>query len=123
MLSNLKEREIAPSLIPRCPICGKEMTTNLRIDECFVEDEGWHKAQKIYHEFLEESENKKILFLELGVGFNTPIIIKIPFIKMTYEYKDSFHIPISKGQSYLLWKIQNKSLPINCDFKTIIEGL
>lgn len=75
--------EIPTNLIPKCPDDGSDVTMNLRADETFVEDEGWHKASEIYYNFLEENKNKHILFLELGVGANTPVIIKYPFWQMT----------------------------------------
>ncbi len=82
MLKETKDNKIPSYLIPKCPICGKEMTTNLRCDDKFVEDDGWHKAAKNYQNFLEDNKNKKILFLELGVGWNTPVIIKYSFISV-----------------------------------------
>ena len=66
MKNSIKDNKIATDLIPHCPICGKEMTVNLRCDDTFVEDDGWHKAKERYLEFIEENKNKKILFLELG---------------------------------------------------------
>ena len=70
-------------LIPRCPHCGKPLTMNLRSDNKFVQDEGWNKAAKRYEDFLGSHQTGRVLYLELGVGYNTPGIIKIPFWKMS----------------------------------------
>ena len=121
MLQETKDHKIPSSLIPKCPICGKEMTTNLRCDDKFVEDDGWHKAAKNYQNFLEDNKNKKILFLELGVGWNTPVIIKYPFIRMTYQFNNAFYACINKGDGYVPDEIKSKSLIINEDIKRLIE--
>ena len=99
------------------------MTTNLRCDDTFVEDEGWHEASQRYQRFLLENKNKKILFLELGVGFNTPVIIKYPFIRMTYEFKDAYYVCINKGFNQIPSEIKDKSLIINDDITKIIEKI
>lgn len=123
MLSNLKDGKIPSELVPHCPVCGAEMTTNLRIDDRFVEDEEWHSAQRRYHELLQANNGKKILLLELGVGFNTPIIIKIPFMKMTYEYPNAFYISINRDKPYIPLEIASKSLAIQADLHTVISDL
>lgn len=77
------DMKIPTELIPKCPKCGKPLTMNLRSDDKFVEDEGWLKASEHYENFLRTRQNQSILFLELGVGYNTPVIIKYPFWQMT----------------------------------------
>ena len=77
MVKRQKDMKIPPELLPVCPHCGKPLTMNLRSDNKFVEDEGWHRAAERYENFLRTREGGKILFLELGVGYNTPVIIKI----------------------------------------------
>lgn len=84
--------EIPPDLIPYCPHCHKPMSMNLRADETFVEDEGWHRAANWYVQFLQRYEGKHILFLELGVGGNTPGIIKYPFWRMTMQNKKAVYV-------------------------------
>ena len=121
MLKETKDNQIPSYLIPKCPICGKEMTTNLRCDDKFVEDDGWHKAAKNYQNFLEDNKNKKILFLELGVGWNTPVIIKYPFIRMTYQFNNAYYACINKGDNYVPDEIKSKSLIVNEDIKKLIE--
>ena len=114
---------IPTPLIPTCPVCGREMTTNLRSDERFVEDEGWNDAAARYRRFIEENQDKNILFLELGVGFNTPGIIKYPFIRMTHAFKNAFYVCVNKGQSYFVKDIEKKSLLLDEDINSVIEGL
>ena len=123
MIKKIKDGKIPSSLIPKCPICGREMTTNLRCDDTFVEDEGWHKAKNNYINFLETNKNKKILFLELGVGWNTPVIIKYPFIRMTYQYKNAFYVCVNKGFNQIPDEIRQKSLIINDDISKIISQI
>ncbi len=96
---------------------------NLRIDSRFVEDEGWNKAKDRYVNFINKNKNKKILFLEFGVGMNTPSIIKFPFMKMTYEFKRAFYIPININRPYVPEEIEGKSLIIQDDISKIINAL
>lgn len=121
MLKETKDNKIPSYLIPKCPICGKEMTTNLRCDDKFVEDDGWHKAAKNYQNFLEDNKNKKILFLELGVGWNTPVIIKYPFIRMTHQFNNAYYACVNKGDNYVPDEIKSKSLIVNEDIKIMIN--
>lgn len=123
MMNSIKDCKMAKELIPRCPICGKEMEMNLRIDSRFVEDEGWYKAKDRYVNFINENKNKKILFLEFGVGMNTPSIIKFPFMKMIYEFKRAFYIPININRSYVPEEIEGKSVIIQDDISKIINAL
>ena len=83
MFETQKDMRVPSELVPHCPVCGKPMSMNLRADDTFVEDEGWHDAAERYDDFLQAHEGKHILFMELGVGYNTPDIIKYPFWKMT----------------------------------------
>ena len=121
MINNQIDHKILSNLVPRCPICGREMVPNLRSDENFVEDEGWQEAASRYVTF--RSKYKKVLLLELGVGYNTPSIIKYPFWKMTNENKDATYVIINKGDAYVPEMIMDKSISIQGDFKDIIERL
>jgi NAD-dependent SIR2 family protein deacetylase len=123
MIEEEKNHLIPSKLVPHCPVCGKEMTTNLRCDDTFVEDEYWHKACDRYIDFLEENKNKKVLLLELGVGFNTPVIIKYPFIKYTKQCKNAFYICINKGDNYSPIEIKDKSLILDADINELISKL
>jgi NAD-dependent SIR2 family protein deacetylase len=121
MVAKQIDGKIPSSLIPRCPFCGRKLTTNLRSDDHFVEDEGWHQALERYQTFIEKNKDKKILFLELGVGWNTPGIIKYPFMQMTKKFKNSFYLCINQGQNYCFDEIQERSLILNEDLNILLE--
>lgn len=119
MIKNIKENKIPSSLIPRCPICGKPMETNLRCDDTFVEDEGWHLAKKRYENFIKENMNKKILYLELGVGYSTPVWIKYPFMQNTYRNIHARYVCVDKNYTYIPEEIKNRSLVYKCDINDL----
>lgn len=123
MIQNINPitHKIPFSLVPRCPICGSEMETNLRVDERFVEDKGWHKGRKRYLRFLEDNHNKKVLFLEIGVGFNTPGIIKYPFCQMTIENPKSVYACLNHETSYVPREIEERTIFIKNDIKETLE--
>ena len=123
MMANLKDGLIPSKLIPLCPVCKEEMSMNLRSDDSFVEDEGWHAASKRYTSFIEENKNKNILFLELGVGWNTPGIIKYPFMQMTYHFPKAFYVCVNNGDPMIDKKIENKSLVINDDIGDVLDDV
>ena len=83
---------IPTSLIPRCPICGSPMDMHLRKDACFAEDSNWQQAAERYGQFLDRYSGKNLLLLELGVGFNTPSIIRYPFERLTLHNPENFLI-------------------------------
>ena len=97
------------------------METNLRKDNYFVEDEGWHKALNRYEKFLKENKEKKILFLEIGVGWNTPGIIKFPFMQMTYRFKNAFYISINNDPSDIPNEIKDKAIHIKEDLNILLK--
>lgn len=74
--------KIPSSLIPHCPRCQSPLTTHLRVDGAFVETQKWHEQEAAYLKFLQEHAEEKLVFLELGVGYNTPTIIKFPFERL-----------------------------------------
>lgn len=123
MLANLNDGLIPSSLVPKCPVCGEEMSTNLRCDDTFVEDEMWHKANERYSSFIDENKDKRILFLELGVGWNTPGIIKYPFMQMTYRFHGATYISINKGKNILPKEIESKSMIVDEDIAKIINEI
>ena len=117
-----KDMRLPTELIPVCPHCGKPLTMNLRSDDKFVEDEGWHAAAERYENFLRTREGQKILFLELGVGYNTPGIIKYPFWQMTYENPNAVYACINQGQAASPREIADRSICVDRDIgKTILE--
>ena len=115
MLAAQKDMKIPSSLIPRCPVCGKPMTVNLRSDDTFVEDAGWHAACERYRAFLRENAHGRILYLELGVGMNTPGIIKYPFWQMTYRNSEARYVCINLEAAYAPAEIARRSLCISSD--------
>ena len=123
MVREQKELKIPSELVPCCPVCGRPMIMNLRSDQHFVEDEGWHRAAERYQVFLDRHKDRKILFLELGTGMNTPGIIKYNFWRMTYEWKDAAYVCINLGEAYAPAEIRMKSLCINRDIGEVLESL
>lgn len=115
---------IVPSeLVPYCPECGKPMCMNLRADNTFVEDEGWHVAAQRYEQFLERHKNLNVVFIELGIGYNTPVIIKYPFWQMTDKWQHAHYICLNYGQAYAPDEIKDKSVCVNKDIGEVIRRL
>ncbi len=114
---------IPTELIPYCPDDGEPMTTNLRSDDRFVEDEGWHRAAERYSEFLRRHENLKVLFLEAGVGMNTPGIIKFPFWKIVNQRPDAVYACLNYGEACAPDEIADRSICINGDIREILMKL
>ena len=117
------QMEVPSALIPCCPKCGKPVSMNLRADDTFVEDEGWHKAAQRYSDFLRRHQNMKVLFLEAAVGFNTPAIIKYSFWRMAYEWKDALYACLNDGEAFAPDEIKKQSICINGDIGTILNQL
>ncbi|MBR1891467.1 MAG: Sir2 silent information regulator family NAD-dependent deacetylase [Clostridia bacterium] len=115
--------KIPTELIPKCPVCGREMSMNLRSDDTFVEDEGWHRAAKAYENFLKSYADKKIVFLELGVGGNTPVIIKYPFWRMTYLNADARYVCVNLSEADCPNYIAERSVLIDADIDKFITDL
>lgn len=123
MLAAQKDMRIPSSLVPRCPRCGKPMTYNLRVDERFVEDAGWHAAAERYHAFVEAYGGGRILLLELGVGGNTPGIIKYPFWRMALRNKQATYVCINLGEAFAPREIGRRSLCLNADIAVVLSAL
>ena len=115
--------EIPGELIPICPRCGKPMRMNLRADGTFVEDAGWHQASERYGAFLQSHRDQNVLFLELGVGYNTPGIIKYSFWKMTYAWKNAVYACVNDGDVYVPDEIEGSSICVNGDIGDISAKL
>ena len=113
---------VPEELVPKCPVCGKPMSMNLRSDDTFVEDEGWHRAAKRYESFLQTPEGR-ILFLELGVGYNTPVIIKYPFWNMTANDPKAVYACINYGEAVCPEQIQDRSILINGNIGDVLSDL
>ena len=123
MVEKQKDMRIPTELIPHCPNCGRLMTTNLRSDDKFVEDEGWHEAAQRYKAFTEKARGKKLLLLELGVGMNTPGIIKIPFLKTAMNDDNATYACIGIDDVWIPDEIKDRSIGIAADIADVISLL
>ena len=123
MVERQENMKIPTELLPTCPHCGKPLTMNLRSDNKFVEDEGWHRAAERYENFLRTRAGQKILFLEFGVGYNTPVIIKYPFWQMTAKNPKAIYACINQGQAVCPQEIERQSLCINADIGQVLQSL
>lgn len=123
MVEKQNNMKIPSELIPRCPFCGKPMTMNLRCDDKFVEDDGWHAAAKRYNKFLSKNAGGKTLFFELGVGYNTPAIIKFPFIRATLNNKNAFYASVNLNETADITRLTSRTLIINEDIYKVIADL
>ena len=121
MVAEQKDMKIPSELVPRCPICGAPMNVNLRCDDTFVEDHGWHKAAERYNDFIHRHENLHILFLELGVGANTPVIIKYPFWRMMAKNPKAVYVCINKGETFCPREISRQSICIDDDISRTLS--
>lgn len=123
MVKRQEDMKIPTELLPTCPHCGKPLTMNLRSDDTFVEDKGWHRAAERYENFLQTRAGQKILFLELGVGYNTPVIIKYPFWQMTAKNPNATYICINQRQAVCPQEIERQSVCINADIGQVLQSL
>ena len=123
MVAEQKDMKIPTELIPKCPVCGAPMTMNLRCDSFFVEDEGWHAAANRYTDFISKHKNKHVLFLELGVGGNTPGIIKYPFWRMTYQNPKAVYACVNLKETFAPKEIEERSICIDGDIGEVLECL
>jgi NAD-dependent SIR2 family protein deacetylase len=123
MIAEQRDMKIPTELIPKCPRCGKPMSMNLRSDDTFVQDDGWYAANGRYDDFLRRCRGKRILFLELGVGFNTPGIIKYPFWKMTAEYPNAVYAAVNFGEAVCPNDIADKAICIDADISRTLNIL
>jgi NAD-dependent SIR2 family protein deacetylase len=115
--------KIPSDLVPKCPLCGGDMAPNLRINQSFVQDEKWYELNKSYHDYLKQSERKKIVYLELGVGFNTPGIIRYPFERMTYHNVDATLIRLNKDHPEGIEENEDKTISFTEDMQEVVLEL
>lgn len=123
MVLEQRDMRIPSALIPRCPRCGRPMCMNLRTDEAFVQDEGWYAAAGRYEEFMRRHREGAVLYLELGVGQNTPGIIKYPFWQQVLQNPKAGYVCINRGQAYAPREIEERSLCIDADIGAVLAAL
>lgn len=123
MYEKQSDMKIPSDLIPKCPHCGKPLTVNLRADDKFVQDDGWYRSYEQYENFLSRHKNKSVLFLELGVGMNTPVIIKYPFWQMTAKNPNACYTCINLGEIICPEEIEPQSICINADISKAISDI
>lgn len=123
MYKRQKEGKIPSELIPHCPVCGREMSMNLRADDTFVQDEGWYLASARYSDFLQKYKNGKILLWELGVGGNTPGIIKYPFWRMAYANQKATYCSVNYGEALAPKEIEAQSILFDEDIGKLLKDL
>ena len=121
MIAQQKEMRIPEKLIPACPVCGAPMAMNLRCDDTFVQDEGWYQAAGRYQNFVREHQGVSALYLELGVGMNTPGIIKYPFWQQVKLNPKARYVCVNKGQAYVPRDIQGQSLCLDADIGEALD--
>lgn len=123
MVAEQRDLGIPSELIPTCPHCGAPLTTNLRVDDRFVQDAGWHAASERYAAWLREHEDAHMVLLELGVGGNTPVIIKYPFWRLTAGNANATYACVNLGEAYAPPEIGERSLLIDGDIAAVLANV
>ena len=123
MVAEQRDMRVPTELVPHCPVCGRPMTMNLRCDNTFVQDEGWYAAYSRYEDFLRRHGNAKVVYLELGVGGNTPVIIKYPFWKMTKGNSLATYVCINIDEAYIPRDIAKQSVGIQNDIGITLQDI
>lgn len=123
MVARQKDMKIPSEFLPRCPVCGKPMTVNLRCDDTFVQDAGWLRACKRYEKFIDKHRDCRMLYLELGVGGNTPVIIKYPFWRYTNQNPNATYVCINYGEAVCPPQIEQRSVCIDDDIGKVLSAI
>ena len=121
MWAEQRDMKIPSELAPRCPVCGKPMIMNLRCDDTFVQDDGWYAAAQRYEDFLRRHDGLRVVFLELGVGGNTPVIIKYPFWKYTFENPNALYVCVNFQEAFAPKEIAARSVCIESDIGDFLK--
>lgn len=123
MIERQAEGKVPTELIPRCPVCGRPMTMNLRSDDTFVQDEGWYLAADRYTDFLRGHRKGKVVYLELGVGNNTPGIIKYPFWRYTLDNPEAVYACVNLYRAYAPREIADRAICMDGDIGEMLKAL
>lgn len=123
MVAEERDMAIPSELVPVCPRCGRPMSMNLRADSTFVEDAGWHAAAKRYADYLDAHATSRVLYLELGVGANTPVIIKYPFWQLTARNPRASYACVNLGEAFCPQEIAERSVCIDADINDVLDAL
>ena len=123
MVEEQRDMRVPSELVPRCSRCGEPMTMNLRADNTFVEDAGWHAAADRYADYLEAHATGKVLYLELGVGGNTPVIIKYPFWRYTNANPEATYACVNLGETFTHQSIADRSILLDADIDQLLTDL
>ncbi len=123
MVEQQRDMRVPSELVPMCPVCGKPMSMNLRADDTFVEDEGWHAAANRYRDYLHSHRDGRVLYLELGVGGNTPGIIKYPFWQLVYDDPKATYACVNLGQVMTAREIVDRSILVDADIDAVLDAL
>lgn len=118
-----KDCKVPSYMVPKCPVCGGKMAMNLRCDQYFVEDENWHKADDCFGKFLSAHLKDKMVLLELGVGFNTPTIIRFPFENLIRKYKNISLIRLNLDEAVIPESLEKQAIGINADMEKVINDM
>ena len=123
MMNQQRDGRIPTVLIPHCPVCGREMSMNLRADDTFVQDDGWYTAAQRYEDFVRRHRNLKVVYWELGVGYNTPGIIKYNFWQQTFRNPDATYVCMNKGEAVAPREIQRQAICLDGDIAEMLEQM
>lgn len=123
MVEEQRDMRVPAGLVPRCPRCGRPMTMNLRCDDTFVQDGGWYRAKERYEAFLRGHQKSQTLFLELGVGGNTPVIIKYPFWRMTQSNRNAVYACVNLGGAAAPGEIAPRAICLDADIGKVLADV
>ena len=123
MVAEQEDMRIPSELVPSCPVCGGKMVPNLRSDSTFVEDDGWHAAAQRYLDFVNGHQIGKVLYWDLGIGANTPTIIKLPFMQMTFKNPEAIYATVNLGEAFTVEQIEDRSIVIDADIAVVLEEM
>ncbi len=123
MAKRQQDMKIPSELVPKCPVCKKPMTMNLRCDDKFVQDDGWYSAAQRYDNFIRTRSNLKLLLLELGVGYNTPVIIKYPFWQITAKNTNATYACINCNDAVCPAELEKQSICIEDNINDVLKAL